>query len=98
MSVRYIGKKNLYDLVKRLSQDENFPLCKDFIYKRFRGVEQLEGYGYSVGCQFQGAWIRITHIYEINGMIYRRENIYAHPKDGIYDYQSSREKLLGCDL
>lgn len=98
MSVKYIGKKKLHELVKKLTEDEEFPLCKDCRYCTFRDLEKLVCNDYTVFSRLYGTWVKIVHVYSLNGMTYERVNIYAHPKNGVYEYHSSREKVLGFDL
>lgn len=86
----YLKKRALYELVKALLPEEDFPKCKDCIYRFSHGVEWLNGYGYKISSQFSGGWIEIER-YVDDDLEMIRSDIYAkRDVNGIYQYHSSR--------
>lgn len=94
----YLGKRKLYELVKPLLSQVpeiedtlDFMKCKDFSYRKFKGIEEIKIDFLSIVSQFSGKWIRIEimDIDEVDNWI-SIEHIFARPdQDGVYQYHSN---------
>lgn len=61
--VKYLKKKKLYELLKKLTEEgQEIPLCKYFRYRYFHGCERLEGDGYQISSMGCGMWVQIEQI------------------------------------
>ncbi len=87
MAVKYLKKKELYQRAKMLI-DDVLPLCKDFSYCFFRGVEIITGGGYEIHSMYGGNWLRLVHIEydETDDLWHFKEQIFAHYQYGKYTY------------
>lgn len=100
----YLGKRKLYELVKPLlSQVSEIEdtldsmKCKDFSYRKFKGIEEIKIDFLLITSQFSGKWIHveITDGVDDEDNLIRIDHTFSMPdQEGVYQYHSKFSYLV----
>lgn len=93
--IQYLKKKKLYAIARELVTGE-MPLCKEFDYKHYHGVEWLITNSIRVSAQCSGQWIRIerNEYDEQTDESKVINEIFSNFKNGTYQFHSIDGKVV----
>lgn len=93
--IQYLKKKKIYAIARELVTGE-MPLCKEFDYKHYHGVEWLITNSIRVSAQCSGQWIRIerNEYDEQTDESKVINEIFSNFKNGTYQFHSIDGKVV----